>query len=74
MKIAKKTSHWAMSILTALSAVSTHAQAQAQVERPPQFVLLAYDGSYNNKVWSESRSFSLGQRNQGIDWGQRREG
>jgi peptidoglycan/xylan/chitin deacetylase (PgdA/CDA1 family) len=26
--------------------------------RPPQFVLLAFDGSYNNAFWAESRAFA----------------
>lgn len=36
-------------------------------ERPPQFVLLAYDGSYNNDVWAGSREFSRTQKQQGVD-------
>lgn len=37
------------------------AQAQSkanQVERPPQFIMFAYDGSYNNEVWDGSREFT----------------
>lgn len=30
----------------------------ATVARPPQFVLLAFDGSYNNGFWEESRAFA----------------
>ncbi len=36
---------------------STGAAAQT-VQRPPQFVLLAFDGSYNNAFWGESREFA----------------
>lgn len=32
--------------------------AQSVVQRPPQFVLLAFDGSYNNAFWGESREFA----------------
>ncbi|KYG62490.1 hypothetical protein AZI86_16795 [Bdellovibrio bacteriovorus] len=46
--------------LVALSMVAPHfAAAQSKaIERPPQFVLLAFDGSYNNDVWQYSRDFS----------------
>lgn len=36
---------------------SSAAAAQTQ-SRPPQFVLLAFDGSYNNAFWEESRTFA----------------
>lgn len=50
----------------AISVVGT-GLAQAQVARPPQFVLLAYDGSYNNSVWQSSRQYSQVKRNAGVD-------
>src|SRR5262245_54464603 len=31
---------------------------QTTVARPPQFVLLAFDGSLNNDFWDESRAFA----------------
>lgn len=37
---------------------ATGAGAQTVVQRPPQFVLLAFDGSYNNAFWGESRAFA----------------
>lgn len=37
----------------------TQGGAAAQsAARPPQFVLLAFDGSYNNDFWNESREFA----------------
>lgn len=50
--------------LVALSMIAPHmASAQSKaVERPPQFVLLAFDGSYNNDVWQYSRDFSKAYR------------
>ncbi|MDB4946875.1 MAG: putative secreted protein [Labilithrix sp.] len=32
--------------------------AAATQARPPQFVMLAFDGSYNNAFWQESRTFA----------------
>lgn len=47
-------------------ALSSTAFAQAQkVERPPQFVLLAFDGSYENSFWEESREFAKTMKAQG---------
>lgn len=34
------------------------ASAQERVKRPPQFVLLSFDGSKDNKFWRESRAFA----------------
>ncbi|MES3037113.1 MAG: hypothetical protein V4736_04325 [Bdellovibrionota bacterium] len=48
------------------SFIPTAARAQA-VERPPQYVLLAFDGSYNNDVWESSRAFSTKKKAQGVD-------
>jgi hypothetical protein len=33
-------------------------RAQTTVPRPPQFVLLAFDGSKSNQMWDESRAFA----------------
>jgi peptidoglycan/xylan/chitin deacetylase (PgdA/CDA1 family) len=38
--------------------VPVHAMAQRQVERPPQYVLLAFDGSYRDSIWKYLRKFS----------------
>lgn len=43
------------------------AQAPIQVEQPPQFVMFAFDGSYNNDVWQYARDFSRHQKQSGID-------
>ncbi|UOF02840.1 polysaccharide deacetylase family protein [Bdellovibrio reynosensis] len=50
--------------LVALSMVSPAiAGAQTKkVERPPQYVLFAFDGSYTNSVWQYSRDFSKDQQ------------
>lgn len=37
------------------------------VERPPQFIAFAFDGSYNNDVWQYSRDYSKFKKNLGID-------
>ncbi|MEM1039214.1 MAG: polysaccharide deacetylase [Pseudomonadota bacterium] len=37
---------------------SNQSSAQERVERPPQFVLLSFDGSKDNKFWRESRAFA----------------
>lgn len=51
------------SFLAMLTASAAHASVdkspkKAKVERPPQFVLLAFDGSRNLKFWRESRAFA----------------
>lgn len=55
--------------LVALSIVAPHiAGAQTKrVERPPQYVMFAFDGSYNNEVWQYSRDFSKDQKSHGTD-------
>lgn len=56
--------------LVTLSLLSHHvawAQPTSKVERPPQFVMFAFDGSYNNDVWQYSRDFSKRQKTFGID-------
>ena len=48
-----------MRILAAsVLALSTTIAAQAKVDRPPQFVLLAFDGSRNIDFWKKSRAFA----------------
>ncbi|WII71151.1 hypothetical protein QJS83_11840 [Bdellovibrio sp. 22V] len=37
------------------------------VQRPPQFVLFAFDGSYNNEVWQYSRDFTKQLKQKGVD-------
>ena len=34
--------------------------------KPPQYVLLAFDGSYNNDFWAESRKFAKDQEAAGV--------
>lgn len=55
--------------LVTLSLFAQHfAWAQsATTERPPQFVLLAFDGSYENNFWKESREFAKEMSAQGKD-------
>ena len=53
----------AASAVTGCSSASTDdggesGSAAATQARPPQFVLLAFDGSYNNAFWAESRAFA----------------
>lgn len=46
--------------ILAISLLAQHSAwaAPVKVKRPDQFVLFAYDGSYNNEVWEEARKFS----------------
>lgn len=56
--------------LVTLSLLTQHvsmAEANTRMERPPQFVLLAFDGSYENSFWRESRKFAQDMKNQGVD-------
>ncbi len=52
----------AKSYFTGLLALSLFGQssalAQSKVDRPPQFVAFAFDGSYTNSVWQQSRKIS----------------
>ena len=41
--------------------------AQKQVERPPQFVMFAFDGSYTLDVWKNSRNFTQLKKQNGVD-------
>jgi hypothetical protein len=47
----------AAATLAAVPVLPSKVEAQ-QVQRPPQFVLLAFDGSYNHKFWEASRTFA----------------
>lgn len=53
-----------------LGAMSPALAQTQKVERPPQFVLLAFDGSMNLEFWKESRGFATKTRNEGkaVDW------
>lgn len=56
--------------LVALSLFTQHfawAQNANKVERPPQFVMFAFDGSYNNDVWQYARDFSKHEKQMGVD-------
>ncbi|MGZ3774743.1 MAG: polysaccharide deacetylase family protein [Pseudobdellovibrionaceae bacterium] len=48
--------------MLALTLIGQHATTWAEninkVERPPQYVLLAFDGSYDIDMWEKTRSFS----------------
>lgn len=57
----------AIAALVGIATLNSPVQAQAQQTRdpapassgrPPQFVLLAFDGSYNNSMWRETRQFA----------------
>lgn len=45
----------------------SRAEFPQQIERPPQFVLFSFDGSYNLGVWKNLRDFSKRQKDQGSD-------
>lgn len=55
--------------LVTLSLFAQHfAWAQpVKVERPPQFVLFAFDGSYNNDIWQYSRDYTKHQKQYNVD-------
>lgn len=38
-----------------------------KVERPPQYVLFAFDGSYDNDVWQYSRDYTQMRKDGGVD-------
>ena len=48
-------------------AASGRAPAAATGERPPQYILLAYDGSYRNTTWQKIRDFTKSRKRQGTD-------
>ena len=43
---------------TCLAALSSYSTAQDKPATPPQFVMLAFDGGWDNKFWAESRDFA----------------
>ncbi len=47
-----------LSALMTLAAAGT-AQAQAQIPRPPQYILISFDGSYTNAMWQATREHGL---------------
>ena len=56
--------------LMTLSLLTQHgawAQSAKTVERPPQFVMFAFDGSYNNEIWQYSRDYTKHKKSQGVD-------
>jgi len=55
----------AAALTSSLGTSLVHAAPAAQVTRPPQFVLLAFDGSLNLAFWKESRDFAKELKNQG---------
>lgn len=52
--------------MTFIGLQSVSAQAP-QVERPPQFVLLAFDGSLSHEMWKQTRQFAAEMKGQGKD-------
>jgi peptidoglycan/xylan/chitin deacetylase (PgdA/CDA1 family) len=66
--MSKKFLNYVLASSMALSVVAGPAKAKAeQVERPPQYVLLAFDGSYRNSMWQYLREFSKKQKENGVD-------
>ncbi|CAE78927.1 hypothetical protein AB1A81_04575 [Bdellovibrio bacteriovorus] len=56
--------------LVTLSLFTQHfawAQTTTTVKRPPQFVMFAFDGSYNNEVWQYSRDYTKLRKDAGVD-------
>ena len=47
--------------------IDSRAHAQTRVDRPPQFVLLAFDGSLNQDMWQETRAWSQNLKKKGAD-------
>lgn len=59
MKSIKNVLALTATVLSALQGSPVSAQVKSKLEvRPPQFVLLAFDGSRENNFWQESRNFS----------------
>jgi hypothetical protein len=58
----------ALTTVTTLSTVAVvpqTASAQSQVQRPPQFVLMAFDGSQSYSMWNATRDFARAQTQSG---------
>lgn len=47
--------------------LNVRAQQEQQVQRPPQYVLLAFDGSYRDGMWKYLRKFSRDHERNNID-------
>ncbi|MBO9666142.1 MAG: hypothetical protein J7501_04955 [Bdellovibrio sp.] len=66
--MAKNLIKFALSTTMALSVFATpKAQAAASLERPPQFILLAFDGSYMNSTWQYLREYTQKRKAQAVD-------
>lgn len=66
--ILSRTMSYVLPLAVTLGSVQVPMTAKAQtVERPPQYVLLAFDGSYRNSTWQYLRKFTKEHKNQGID-------
>lgn len=64
LKYIKKSTTLALATTLILSQSPVYAQQLKPQDRPPQFVLLAFDGSLNIDFWKESRNFAKTERNQ----------
>lgn len=63
-----KTMNYVMPVMVGASSIAMPLQSKAQsVARPPQYVLLAFDGSYRNSTWQYLRNFTKDKKAQGID-------
>lgn len=75
----KRTVTSALLVMSMIGQVPASAQVQSQrppqkpaqplshVERPPQFVMFAFDGSYTLDTWQYSRDFTHHKKSQGVD-------
>ncbi len=58
MKLRNVTSGFIASALALSSFSTAHAQSNANRERPPQFIMMSFDGSYSIPFWQETKLFA----------------
>ncbi len=58
---------YVLPLAVTLGSIQVPVTAQASVTRPPQYVLLAFDGSYRNSTWQYLRKFTKDQKSNGVD-------
>lgn len=67
IELNKKMIALTQSIVMLTTMISPLALRAQTVERPPQYVMLAFDGSYRNSMWQYLRSYTQKNRDAGTD-------
>ncbi len=55
------------SLLMVISSIAPMTIQAQTTERPPQYVMLAFDGSYRNSIWQYLRDYTQTKKDQGVD-------